>query len=449
MFVSPKRFCRRATLSFSETGFPRGSGAAESRPSCQTYSPGIAALFLTPLLLAGCANPGPPKPPSLHLPRPAENLTAVRTGDKVTVGWTTSNQTTDSGNVSLPIMAVLCHDDAPKPPPATPKYPIPPNPCRTIDRFVVSPGASSATETLPPPLTRGAPSLIAYRVELQNPRGHSAGWSAPVYAAAGAAPAPIGTITVAARRNAALITWQPHNAPADLPPAPVEINRTLLATAAGPVEPPQPRGSRPGKSAAPAPKSSSMNAADRATLQQAVLRVDSAANPRVDPGGLYDGSIRDGDTLTYTAQRVRTVQFTTPDASYTSKEGKSHESKSATITLEIRGEPSPPVTFTFRDVQPPAAPTGLAAIAGGGFGEPPSVDLSWDPNPELDLLGYDVFRAEGDAKPIRLNALPTPGPAYRDPTAQPGHTYRYFVTAIDQRHNESAGSPSVSVALRK
>jgi hypothetical protein len=361
------------------------------------------------------------------------------------VAWTTPTETTDKGNVSLPMMAVICRDDAPKPPPTTPKYPIPPNPCKIVDRFVVSPGPSNMTDTLPPALTTGPPSLIAYRVEIENPRGRSAGPSAPVYAAAGEAPAPMGPIAVSTRRNAALITWQPKQSPANLPPAQVEIQRTLLATAAGPVEPPQPKASRSGKTSAPPAKSTPLGSADRATLQQANLRVD----PGADPGGMFDRSLHDGDTITYVAQRVRTVQFTTPDTTYISKDGKPHQSKAVTGSFEIRGEPSPVVTFTFHDVLPPSAPTGLAAIAGGGFGEPPAVDLSWDPNPELDVLGYNVFRAEGDGKPLRMNAQPTPGPAYRDLTAQPGHSYRYFVTAVDQRHHESAASPTVDVVLRK
>jgi hypothetical protein len=296
----------------------------------------------------------------------------------------------------------------------------------------------------------GAPSLIAYRVELDNPRGHSAGPSAPVYALKGSAPAPMGPIAVSARRNAALIVWQPQDSPANLPPAPVELQRTLLATAAGPVEPPQPKASKSGKSVASSPSPASHGTTARTTLQQATLRLDgAAAQAPTDPGGLFDRSIHNGDTLSYTAQRVRAVEFTTPEATYTSKDGKPRQSKPVTQSFEIRGEPSPAITFTFHDVAPPSAPTGLAAVAGGGFGEPPSVDLSWDPNSEMDILGYNVFRAEGNGKAARINPEPTPGPAYRDLTAQPGHNYRYFVTAVDERHNESAASPTVDVSLHK
>jgi hypothetical protein len=449
MLVPPKYFYLRAIgrSSRANRGFEQTLSARWK--SAETSSAIPLAMWLTPLLLAGCANPGPPKPPSLHLPRPAENLAAVRTGDQVVLTWTTPNETTDGGKLQMPVTAVICRDDAPKSPPSTPKYPTPPDPCKPVRRLAVTPGSSSAVDLLSDSLTVGPPSLISYRIELQNPRGRSAGQSAPVYAAKGAAPPPMGTITVSARRNATLIAWQPRDSPSNLPPAPVEVERTLIATAAGPVEPAQPKSAKREKTAI-SNKSAPRNAAARATLQQATLRLDGpAAQARTDPGGLVDRSIHDGDTLTYIAQRVRSVELTTPEATYASKDGKPRQSKPVTQSFEVRGERSPAVTFTFHDVAPPAPPTGLAAVPGGGFGEPPSVDLSWDPNPELDILGYSVFRAEGDGKPVRLNPEAVPGPAYRDLTAQPGHKYRYFVTAVDQRHNESAASMPVIVMMHK
>jgi fibronectin type 3 domain-containing protein len=103
-------------------------------------------------------------------------------------------------------------------------------------------------------------------------------------------------------------------------------------------------------------------------------------------------------------------------------------------------------------VFPPSAPTGLAAIPGGGFGQPASIDLSWEPNSESDLLGYNVYRAEApvsgaSASFTRLNPEPIPGTAFRDLNAQPSHSYLYRITAIDQHHNESAPSPVLTEQL--
>jgi len=47
-----------------------------------------------PLLLLACATIGPPKPPSLDLPKPPSDLRATRQGDKVTLTWTVPTTTT-------------------------------------------------------------------------------------------------------------------------------------------------------------------------------------------------------------------------------------------------------------------------------------------------------------------------------------------------------------------
>jgi hypothetical protein len=403
----------------------------------------VIPTLLIPLLLAGCANPGPPKPPSLHLPWSAQELTALRTGDRVLLSWTTPANTTDGGALQPPLTASICRDDAPRSEPATPQYPTPPNPCKPILRVAVVPGVSTATDTLPPNLASGPPSLISYRIELLNSRNRSAGFSAPVYAAAGAAPAPAGPITVTTRRNGALITWLPRQTPADLPAAPMELERTLLATSAGPV-------ASPSHKSATKPPPTPVNAFARTTLPQATLSAETDdPSDRADPGGMVDGSIQDGDTLTYLAQRVRSASFTTPVTTYISKDGKPRQDKSQTVTLEIRGEPSPPVRFVFHDTIPPSAPTGLAAVPGGGFGEPPSVDLSWDPNPEPDILGYEIYRVDAGSPAtsfVRLNPEPVPAPAFRDLTAKLGKTYLYRITAVDQRHNESGPSQPLQIA---
>jgi len=416
------------------SGHRRSRPSHEVRPNATDQVRPLTLLLAPILLLTGCANPGPPKPPSLHLPQPATKLTAERVGNHITISWTVTTDTTDGGALRTPITARLCRDDAPKPPPAAPQYPPPPDPCKTVQRLTVVPGPAHVTDELPPSLTTGAPTLLAYRVALFNPRGRSAGLSAPVYAVAGASPAPVGPISIVARRNGALITWHPTP-----DPTPMQLRRTLLATSTGPVEPPTPKKSS--KSPKPAPFSPTA----KTTAQQLTLTPEKT-DP-TDPGGIVDRFLHDGDTLTYTAQRVHTVSFSIPAEPYTSKAGKPEQTKPSAQTLELRGEPSPAVTFVFHDTLPPSIPTGLAAVPGGGFGQPPSIDLSWEPNPEQDILGYNVYRADGGPQFTRINPEPIPGPAYRDLTAQPGHPYLYRITAIDQRNNESPPTPSLKEQL--
>ena len=185
-----------------------------------------AQLSLLPLavLLTGGANPGPPKPPSLHLTKPAGDLRAERIGPSVMLQWTVPADTTDGGKQLPPLTASICRESDARHA----------SPCHEVLRVPVTPGAASARDLLPADLTTGDARLLTYRVELLNARGKSAGPSAPVYAAAGAAPPSPGTIAVSTRRNAALITWSNR---ASATGEQVQLERTLLATAAGPVQP--------------------------------------------------------------------------------------------------------------------------------------------------------------------------------------------------------------------
>jgi hypothetical protein len=92
-------------------------------------------------------------------------------------------------------------------------------------------------------------------------------------------------------------------------------------------------------------------------------------------------------------------------------------------------DPSPTFTFTPKDVFPPAAPTGLAAISGAR-----SIELVWDRVPDNDLAGYRVYR---NGQKI-ADGLVTP--AYSDTSVAAGARYSYQVTAVDQAGNESGKS---------
>ncbi len=350
------------------------------------------------LLPLGCAYPGQPKSPSLRLPDIPKTITAERVGDQVVFTWTTPSKTTDGDPIRGNITAVLCRE--------TPtNHPT----CNPIQRVPVVPGPSRATESLPPALTSGPPTLLTYRLELLNPASRSAGRSDPIYAAAGAAPAPFtAPLTITARREGAVITW-----PRTTDPAPVYLTRTLIPPPGAPKPAPA---KTPGLSA---PKAEPL-----------VVKLRPEGQPAADPGGLIDHTVRDGNVYTYTGERIQAVTLS------------GHP-------LELHGLASTAATFTYRDIFPPATPTGLASIPGGGFGEAPSIDLTWDPNPESDILGYNVYRADPGTPFTRLNPDPIPTSAYRDLRVEPGHSYLYRVTAIDQHKNESAPSAEIHETLRK
>src|SRR5579864_1560584 len=64
--------------------------------------------LLVSALLAGCASPGVPLPPSLELARPVTDLRAFRKGDKVDLTWTIPTQTTDHQNLRHGGIAEVC-----------------------------------------------------------------------------------------------------------------------------------------------------------------------------------------------------------------------------------------------------------------------------------------------------------------------------------------------------
>ncbi|HWB87525.1 MAG TPA: hypothetical protein VG675_25510 [Bryobacteraceae bacterium] len=108
---------------------------------------------------------------------------------------------------------------------------------------------------------------------------------------------------------------------------------------------------------------------------------------------------------------------------------------------EAESDPSAVVSVTPRDTFPPAIPSHLRAAPSIH-----SVELTWDRNLEPDLAGYRVYRsvAGGPFQKIGdVNEVPT----YSDRDVQPGKTYRYTVSAVDQSGNESPQSSPVETAL--
>jgi len=99
--------------------------------------------------------------------------------------------------------------------------------------------------------------------------------------------------------------------------------------------------------------------------------------------------------------------------------------------------------ITLVDTFPPAAPSGLTGLYSAG-----AVELIWNASFEPDLAGYNVYRRENSGQSRRINAESLSTPIFRDTSAEPGHAYSYWVTAVDLAHNESSPSPAVEVETR-
>jgi hypothetical protein len=115
--------------------------------------------------------------------------------------------------------------------------------------------------------------------------------------------------------------------------------------------------------------------------------------------------------------------------------------------VSLEGEPSaPPHCVTPRDVFPPAAPRGLAAVPTAG-----QISLIWDANTEKDLAGYLVLRGEAPDGPLTaITPAPIRDTSYRDASVTPGTRYIYAVVAVDNATppNMSAQSERVEETAR-
>ncbi len=356
-------------------------------------------LIAAGVLVGGCASPGPPLPPSLKLPEVAGDLAATRVGDEVKLRWTTPARTTDNLKIQGKITAEICRETGVAAAPAQPAGAVG-KPCSLVVRsLVVSPGASEASDALPLAVVKASARSIAYRVQLRNAAGRTAGPSAPVYVVSGPAPPMVDGLHATAAKAGAVLEWRTEPAGAGSADA-VELERSAVGAVNG--------------SSAAAKK-----------LVPVRFRV-SAANG--DPGGAVDRTAVTGETYRYMAERVRTVVL----------DGRS---------LEVRSVASAAATVVMVDVFPPNAPVGLVAAPGYVGGEAadqarrPVIELSWEPGVEARLAGYRIYRREmGDAPGPwqRLNAELVTVPAYRDRTAEAGRRYGYRVTAVDVTGNESA-----------
>ena len=385
------------------------AASCNPRPGSRNWGQGVTLSLLRVAtgallgVLSGCANPGPPRPPSLNLPAPPKDLRAERIGNQVRLTWTTPTDTTDDLPAKLPMRAEVCRDVRPAPATA----------CTVVLHLPVTPGPSAATDPLPPSLLHDPTQLLSYRVRILNDAGHAADPSSVAFAAAGAAPPPMEDLHAASSAAGVRIVWRPQT----FPTTSISLQRTLAAS------------SQPATRSSGSPTVVGKPSPGVASLQ--TVRLEGApAGP--DPGGLVDPSAQRDATYSYSARRSRSVVL----------DGK---------PLLLRSAESPPVTVTVRDTTPPAAPVNLAGVADGA-----AVDLSWEPNAESDFAGYWIERspaadssnssAAAAGTWQHLNPSLLQAPAYRDQPV-PAGSFFYRVRAVDTSGNPSPPTPAVLVTV--
>jgi hypothetical protein len=403
-----------------------------------------AALGLA--LLNGCASPGPPQPPSLKLPEVVSGLTASRVGDEVRLRWTTPSRTTDKLLIAGPIEAEICRETLAAVAPTTAakagqnaslgsapsaRKSAVTAPCSPVVlRERVTPGVSEALDTLPAELTAQPAQLLAYRVQLRNAAGRTAGATPAVFASSGPAPHAVEELRGRATKAGVVLEWRPEAGGTEA----VELDRIILQP---------PTATTAATSSATTTKADS-GAAHKGGLPGAAkeplesrFRAGTAGPSAVDAGGTVDRTAQIDHSYRYTAERVRSVEL-------------------GGLRLEVRSVASAEIPVEMKDVFPPEAPLGLVAVPGfagaaevqvGEQAQRAAIDLSWEPNLEPRVAGYRVYRRDldGEATAIwrRLNSEPVTMAAYRDLSVVAGRRYAYRVTAVDATGNESARSDEV------
>jgi hypothetical protein len=344
--------------------------------------------------MSGCASLGPPEPPSLELPKAPSDLRAVRKGDKVTLTWTIPVRTTERQSVrylgktricrSVDAMVVKC--DAPV------GEVTPPAGFANKKDAGGKKLAASYVDTLPPNLRfHSVSGSAAYAVEVLNSDGRGAGLSNQVHVPLGetlAAPADFGARVTA---QGVELTWS--GALLSLPfPNPVRQSYRVYRRAEG--------------------------------SQQEILVGERDAGVEKNLS-LIDQSFEWEKTYYYHVSTFTVITQT----------GKPE--------IRIDGDDTPEVRVFADDVFPPTVPSGLQAVFSGP-GQEAFIDLIWAPVSDADLDGYNIYRHEEGAAPVKVNSQPVKMPAFRDMQVAAGKTYFYSVSAVDLRRNESARSEEAS-----
>src|SRR5581483_4959686 len=352
-------------------------------------------------ILLACGTPRPPLPPSLELPKVVTDLRGARKGDRVTLVWTVPTKTTDNTNLhhlgptlvcrSLevainrcdPVGVVQPSDLPPPKPPAKSSNSKNGNPSGLVQATFV--------DIVPKTLQEQNPTGFGtYAVETQNTKLRSAGLSNQIQIPLAPTLPPPTDLHAEMTPDGVVLTWT-GVLPAAQAPGISYLYRVYRRE----------QGSK-------------------AVSVAGELPLSISAQPR-----FVDSGFEAQKTYHYSVTVVSVV------------------TRTQQAVAQVEGDDSPPVTIVANDVFPPAAPVGLQAVA-SGVGQTPFIDLTWAPNTEADLAGYNVYRRQGSGQWTKINKDMVKTPAFRDTDVARGNEYSYSVSAIDLRGNESPRSEETS-----
>jgi len=345
--------------------------------------------------LAGCGTPGAPQLPSLQLARPVEDLTATRAGNRVELDWTLPAKNTDRTLVKhIPESRICRHEGVTLMSACTvvDEVPTPKAPPQPKQKGQQQPEAVRLqyVDILPPQLGLDNPAgFVTYAVEEMNSKGRSAGLSNQVAV-------PVAPTIVAPDEISAHVSGEG-----------VTISWSGAAPAAAP--------------------------------KDLTYRYQIERRPAGSPAYIVVGDVAPSARGSYLD---KTFEW---EKKYEYRIATLTEVQSHGLSAAVPGDGSKPVEVFTRDIYPPAQPVGLQAVF-SSIGQKPFIDLTWAPNLENDLAGYNVFRRT-EGTPEKLNQQLVQVPSFRDENVKPGKKYMYSVSAVDLRGNESPRSAEASEAV--
>ncbi len=377
--------------------------------------------------LTGCAQMGPPMPPSLELPKAPSDLRAARKGDRVTLTWTIPARTTDRQRVRYlgktrvcrsvgaaladQAVVVLATKEC-----GTPIGEVaPPADFAETNKSSGKKVAAHFTDIVPPAAESANPTGFAtYAVEVLNAAGRSAGISNLARVPLVPTLPPFSGFTAQTTSQGVLISWQ-------CPPK--SGRRTGVKYLF--------RIYRRPESGAGAAKIAEVDATACAAGPGGMVALTGPGAGAVPAAKEKEEDKVVTSFLDQTLEWEKTYFYRGTVVSVAEGAGKP--------AVEVEGDDTPEVKVWAHDVFPPAVPAGLQAVFSGP-GQKPFVDLIWTPVTDADLAGYNVYRREEGGAAVKVNTELLKLPAFRDVQVVAGKTYFYSVSAVDLRGNESVRS---------
>jgi hypothetical protein len=354
-----------------------------------------AILLLAIAMSLGCGVPGAPLPPSTGIPKFVGDLKAARKGDTVTLTWTTPKETNDGVLIRkqgkmLVQRALTSGQDAELNFQTVSEQPL--EPTLKDEHGAQATAKDSLTDVLG---SSGRAAFAVYSVLAQSPSGKSAG--------------------LPNRASVPLVLTLPT--PQRVQTEPISTGIKISWDQAGP------------------PKKES-----QFTVQYVyrIMRRLEGANDAVMVKQITAGN----EAIVFVDDGIEWE--------------KKYQYWIVPVTLwhvderkgEVESDDSPVTTVFAHDIFPPAAPSGVQAVY-SAVQDHSFIDLTWTPNGESDLAGYNVYRRTGSETPVKINSELVKTPRFADPGIQAGMKYFYSVTAVDLRGNESGKSEETSEMVPK